>query len=228
MKFASVMFAMIITWSGAGFASTTDFGNGGNMILSGVDGLEVKGYFYDVYEASARYNITAKFPAAAKCETDYYGNYVDACKAEAQKVAVQLASRLKEIDPKFEALLQSFIQTFWEETRLVDGVLFPVEDSGVGFIPEGSMLKQLAIQHVPINKDDKRYFIAVNLLKYLSVEDQAAMIMHEILYRWAKMINSKITFSERIRYFNALIFSDRIGRMNYTEYVNEKNALVSN
>lgn len=228
MKFTSVMFAMIITWGAAGFASTTDFGNGGNIILCPGEGQTLKGSFYDVYEARARYSIEAQFPAAAKCELDSNGNYADACKVQAQRVAVQLASRLKGIDPKFEAILQTFIENFWDEAGLVDAELFPVADSGLGFIPVGCNLKQLAIQHVPRNKDDKRYFIAVNLLKYLSVEEQGALILHEVLYRWAVVINSKIVFSESVRYFNALIFSDRIGSLSYTEYVNEKNALVSN
>lgn len=214
--------------SATGFASTTDFGNGGNIILCAGDGQTVKGLFYDVYEASARYHIMAQFPAATKCELNSTGSYAEVCKAEAQKMAALLAGRLKKIDPKFEATLQSFIEKFWDEVRLVDADLFPVADSGLGFIPVGCSLKQLAIQHVPKNKDDRRYFIAANLLKYLSVEEQGALILHEVLYRWAVVINSKIGFSESVRYFNALIFSDRVSGLSYTEYVNEKNALVSN
>lgn len=215
-------------WSAAGFASTTDFGNGGNIILCPGPETSVKGMFYDVYEAAARYHIAAQFPAVAKCELDANGNYADACKAEAQKLAAQLLSRLRKIDANFEAVLLPFVQNFWNETGLVEADLFPVADSGLGFIPVGCTLKQLAIQHVPRNKDDRRYFIAVNLLKYLSIEEQAALILHEVLYRWAVVQNSKILFSERVRYFNALIFSDRVSRLNYTEYVNEKSALVSN
>lgn len=220
---------MVFMSSATGFASTTDFGNGGNIILCGGDDQKtVKGLFYDVYEAGARYHMLAQFPPAAKCALNSNGGYAEACKAEAQKMAALLAARLKKIDPKFEATLQSFIEKFWDEARLVDADLFPVADSGLGFIPVGCGLKQLAIQHVPKNKDDRRYFIAVNLLKYLSVEEQGALILHEVLYRWAVVINSKIGFSESVRYFNALIFSDRVNSLSYTEYVNEKNALVSN
>lgn len=190
-------------------------------------GRTPKGSFYDVYEAAARYHMAAQFPAAPKCGLDSGGNYAEACKTEAQKVAIQLVSRLKKIDAGFEATLQAMIQTFWDESGLVDADLFPVADSGLGFIPVGCTLKQLAIQHVPRNKDDRRYFIAANLLKYLTVEEQAALMMHEVLYRWAIVQNSKILFSEHVRYFNALIFSDRISHMNYTDYVNEKSALVS-
>lgn len=228
MKTTSVIFVMIVTWSATGIASTTDFGNGGDIVMCPGDWETQQGLFYDVYEANARYNITAQFPAVAKCDLDSSGDYADACKVEAQKVASQMVSRLKKIDPEFEATLQSFVRTFWAETRLVDAELFPIADSGVGFIPVDCTLQQLAIQHVPKNKDDKRYFIAVNLLKYLSVEEQGTLILHEILYRWAVVRNSQITFSERVRYFNALIFSDRISHLSDIDYLYEKNALVAN
>lgn len=228
MKFTNVIFGLMLTWSASGFASTTDFGNGGNIILCPAAAPAPVAAFYDVYEATARYDLTPQFPIVEACELDAAENYHLTCKTRAQKVAMLLASRLKNLDPKFEALLQTFIEQFWNETRLVDAELFPVADSGLGFIPAGCTLKQLAIQHVPRNKDDKRYFIAANLLKYLRVEEQGALILHEVLFRWATVTNSKMTFSEGVRYFNALIFSDRISNMSSSDYVIEKNALVAN
>lgn len=184
-------------------------------------------YFYDVYEAEARYGLSAKFPSMVRCSLDKSGGYSDACKKEAQRGASQLASRLKHIDGAFEADIQSFIRSFWDESGLVNADLFPIEDSGLGFIPTGCTLKQLAIQHVPLNKNDKRYFISVSLLKLLDVQSQAAMILHEALYRWAVTQNPKIVYSERVRYFNALVLSGKIAQFNYSEYVREKASLVS-
>lgn len=217
-------FVLLLTLGSSAFCSTTDFGNGGNIVLCSANHGLTSAYFYDVYEANARYGLAPFFPASGKCSLI---ESTDACKFEAQKEASLLASRLKKNDRAFEEEIQILIRKFWDESRLVNADLFSINDSGMGFIPADCSLKQLAIQHIPLNKNDKRYFISLNLLKLLDVQNQAAMILHEVLYRWALTQNPNIAYSERIRYFNGLVLSDKVAQMSYLEYVQEKASLVS-
>ncbi|MBS1970508.1 MAG: hypothetical protein JSU04_09375 [Bdellovibrionales bacterium] len=221
------LFFLLMLFQSFSFGSTTDFGNGGNIILCTMKNELAQATFYDVYESEVRYSLPVQFPRAGACQLNADGTYSENCKIAAQKMASNIASRLKKIDAAFEATIQSYIRDFWADTGLVNADLFPIADTGLGFIPQNCSLKQLAIQHVPRNKNDKRYYVATNLLRLLDVQNQAAMILHEVFYHWALTQSPGIQYSERVRYFNALVLSGRVTQLSYPEYVQEKAQLVS-
>lgn len=205
------------------FASTTEFGNGGNALScsSSQDGLSFQqSFFYDTYEAQIRYQMNPQFPMAQECDVDELGHqgWEDCTNNSAQNLASQIVARLKKIDAPLESQLQGYIRSFWNDARLIDGNLLPVADTGIGFTPADCTLTQVVIQHAPIAAEDRRYFIATSVLSGLDVSNRAALIVHEVLYRAALIKNPTLPSSESVRYFNAVLLSDKISSITAKDY----------
>lgn len=228
MNKLALLLLTLLSLGSHSFASTMEFGNGGNVILCpSPDGKSTKATFYDTYEAWSRYQFPAVFPLVGSCEIDDLYTNLTECGLLAKKMASIVAARIKPFDASMEKEIQKSIREFWNDTRFVSAKLFPVEDSGLGFIPEGCHLEQIAIQHNPISPEDRTYFISMDLFRLTDTPNQAALILHEVLYKYARSHNHNIRYSEGVRYFNGLLISDYATSMNKTQFTKAKKTLLS-
>ncbi|WP_413581865.1 hypothetical protein [Bdellovibrio sp. HCB288] len=215
-----ILFSIGIMISTLVSASSTEFGNGGNAMVCPNRTIAM----YDVFEAEARYSMKPVFPQqreARDCTSPMNGQS-DFCPTAGTATAKTIVSRLKSIDPKVEGLLQAFIDSFWKEATLTYNDILTVNDTGLGLIARNCALKQLAIQHEPLFEEDSRYFISRLMWENMWPEDRAALIVHEVLYRLALQLNPDTNSSEKIRYFNALLLSDKISKLSAEKYEDVK------
>lgn len=213
-KFAIFLSGVLLCSATAAVAGPdwADRGNGGDVIICQKDGYSM----YDVYEAESRYGLTPRYPSVTLVEE---GDPVEEKWAMTTEIAQKLIDRLKNVDrPRWEKY-SSWLQTFRAEARFVSNAeLFDVPDTGIGFIPPGCELKQLVIQRDPKFPHDRRYIIAMDHWFWLEPQDAAAGVIHELLYREVAAQRPEVRTSEALRYFNALILADEIGKLTPTEY----------
>jgi len=87
-------------------------------------------------------------------------------------------------------------------------VLRDIPDSIESFLPADCALEQLVIQSEPDVPGDARYLINDDIWRRLPVEDQVAVILHEIIYREAFPLGHQD--SRKVRYFNSWLYSNDI------------------
>ncbi|MFV8259726.1 hypothetical protein ACNQKP_18100 [Bdellovibrio bacteriovorus] len=198
----------------AGFGTDwADRGNGGDVIVCQKDGYTM----YDIYEAEKRYGLKPQFLTVIPAGE---GDTVEEKWEMTVKVTQNLIDRLKDIDRARWEKYSQWLQTFEEESRFVGNAeLFDVPDTGIGFIPPGCELKQLVIQRDPKFPHDRRYIIAMDHWWWLEPQDAAAAVMHELLYREVAALRPEVRTSEALRYFNALILSNKISELTPSEYL---------
>ncbi|WP_413575417.1 hypothetical protein ACLVWU_13900 [Bdellovibrio sp. HCB290] len=211
----SIVLLIVILISSLASARSTEFGNGGNAMDCPTKNIAM----YDVFEAEARYSMKPVFPPRESRDcTSKYNGQPEFCPTTGTVTAKIIVSRLKNIDPKVEAILQKFIDDFWKEATLTYNEILTVNDTGLGLIGRKCTLKQLAIQHEPLFEEDSRYFISRLMWENMWPEDRAALIVHEVLYRLALQMDPETNSSEKIRYFNALLLSDKISTLSSEKY----------
>ncbi len=179
-------------------------GNGGDVVACKANG-EIKYKFYDYYEAEKLRKIKIDLGPA---------------NISVQK-KIQLAlTRLNNLDRRLAATLSGFSMTFMSESFFSDEDLVDIPDTGNLGIPSGCEIKQLAIQREPKIPGDKRFTIDEKIWSKLSNDDQAGLILHEIILRHAR--TSKNYFhadTERVRYFNSVVSSSSIEALSIQDYL---------
>jgi hypothetical protein len=80
-------------------------------------------------------------------------------------------------------------------------------------LPKNCELKQIAIQIRNPDLFDKRYVINQDLWNSLDTDNQAALVLHEIIYRMA--IEQGASDSVGARLINSLIFSDTVSNLDW-------------
>ncbi|WP_413585494.1 hypothetical protein [Bdellovibrio sp. HCB274] len=211
-----ILSAFFIFLSQTALSRSTEFGNGGNAVIcSTYDGESVA--TYDLIESILRYGLFPNFPpmVSSDCQTQKNGREV--CETGTD-VARVILGRLEKVDPILMQDLLRKLDSFWSETSIVSADLTSVNDYGLGFLPEGCSLKQLAVQQEPIFAEDSRYFISSPLWQKLFNLDKAVLILHEIIYRYALEHNPGLNNSVKVRYFNALLISDKFKDLIQNEY----------
>lgn len=186
-------------------------GNGGNSIICD-NPLENK--FYDTYEAEFRYGLNPIFP-----ETELACSDERSCLDQSINTVSILIDRLPRYYVNLKEFLYSKLAIFVEEANFLDNIiLLPVDDIGTAFIPKGCQIHQTVIQKEPKYQSDKRYMISNDQWKKLSPNQQAAGILHELLYYYAITMGGSLQSSEGIRFFNSLILSNEIKNFSKKEY----------
>lgn len=116
------------------------------------------------------------------------------------KVELVLA-RLSQLDPAQAQMYSAFAKAFHEEARFVRGItLVDVPDSQHIVVPGQCEIHQLVVQQRPLFPEDRRYTVNQDLWEKMSADQQAGVILHEVIYRRA--IELKQTNSKGVRYFN--------------------------
>ncbi|UOF00562.1 hypothetical protein [Bdellovibrio reynosensis] len=134
--------------------------------------------------------------------------------------AQDIVGRLKGLDPAREALYQTWLQDFFTEVSFVKNANFaPVNDLGLVALPSNCALKQVVFQRNPSVLNSSRYLIDSELWNSIDENQQAALMVHEIIYREFINGTSFETSSERVRHFNALLHSNVLKNWNLKTYL---------
>lgn len=127
--------------------------------------------------------------------------------------------RLAIIDPvraeKYLTALQDFISTtiFLPNVQLAD-----VPDSAHIVLPKKCELQQIAIQLSNISlPEGTRIIVSEDLWNYLDSDNQAALILHEIIYQEAISLGHLNSF--RVRYYNGFICSEAPAQITKNLYI---------
>lgn len=177
-----------------------DRGNGGFVLSCGEQPLMV----LDVYEAQKR----------------YFYNVVFSEKADVIDKAEEILSRLKNIDPVRSRLYIDWLKNFYQESQiLTDTEFMETPDLGLVKKPKECTLEQVIFQREPSRLNPARYIINEKLWKRLDKDNQAALIIHELIYRDFLSGMSLESTSERIRLFNAIILGDKVKPLSLQEYI---------
>jgi hypothetical protein len=158
----------------------------------------------DLYEAESRFKMHVD-PAHLSSIQDRVG---------------YLISKIEKLNPRRAALYRSWYKTFDKETEFVPKVnLKPIEDLGFAYFPQDCELKQLVYQREANEALNKaRYTIDRSLWDRLPLRDQAALVMHELVYREFSAPPLPHKTSESTRYFNAMLNSLELNKMTMRGY----------
>lgn len=168
-------------------------GNGGDGIAClESDGL-VHVQLFDFYEAEAMRGIRHDL-GGAELTTD-------------AKVELALG-RVERLDPDLAAWLRGEWATFGQSLRFTTAPLADVPDQGDTPIATACTLVQVAIQRTPEFPHDTRYLVHQPAWERMDADNQAGLIMHELLYRAGVRHGHKD--SRRVRYLNSLITSQEL------------------
>lgn len=212
MKFLFFAISVLLlgSFSNAASGDWSERGNGGDVVVcaSGTHTM------LDLYETHNRYNFETfmrNIPAV--------GFPFKVGPEELVEVAIEkITDNLNHVDPRLKAQLVFLAQDFNSETWfLSDEYLGEIDDSGHVAITDDCVLKQLIIRRFAPDKSTV-YAVSNDLWKNMGFQSRMAAILHEIIYRMALQLNPNIKDSEKIRYFNALILSDRLKDFSQADY----------
>ncbi|MBS1969565.1 MAG: hypothetical protein JSU04_04635 [Bdellovibrionales bacterium] len=205
LAFASLSFAGVsLEWK--------EVGNGGKILLcdSTVQAL-------DVYEAQVVYYLHPHPQSLTQVDNfsklSIHDNF-DLSLKTANKFLLRLKKRDADLWEKYSELLQRFRQ---ESFFLTDRELAPTPDEDITQIPATCELRQLIVQRNPIY-NGTRYVIDRKLWLRLPSEQQAAMIIHEIVYSEALERRKDLMSSRAVRRMTGLILSQELATLPQSMY----------
>lgn len=197
-----IFFAALVLSSSAFANNWYDRGNAGFAIFCAG---ETKPHVLDLYEVSQRHGLVPALSA----------------KTTAVEKAVDLLSRLNSLDPARAKTYRMWAQDFMGSASFMTSAneFVKTPDAGLVTLPVGCKLEQLVFQRNPSILNKSRYIVNSALWNQLDADNQAALLVHEVIYR--EFINSlsfEVT-SERIRTFNALIHADGLQGLSQESYL---------
>lgn len=205
MKFAAILCIAFLT-----LLSTAQAGdkkrNGGTLLRCG-NSLQV----LDLYESENSYGL----------EMSHFtgDNYV--------QVLEKVFSRLDRHNPKRANLYREYLKNFPKEGRFIAGSKFTdIPDLGAGVpYPKDCDIVQAVAQFRQITPQGLRYLINQDLWMQLDPTQQAALALHEFVYREAYEDNEQIESSRGVRYFTGYLFSTSAEQDTLKSYIeNLKNS----
>lgn len=205
-----ILIALIMTLFSANTwaqVSGHEKGNGGyGVVCPGRNGLNV--FLYDVVEAQLRYNLLIQDPRP-----------MPTANVSVIDTALLFIKSLKTLDPPRYQRYKTWIQEFPSNVRVLKSAeMGAVGDIGFSILPKGCTLEQIVIQHEPLAPEDLRYLLNGELWGKMETLNRAATILHEVIYRDLLRINPSVQSSEKVRYLNALIFSDELRKRTPAQY----------
>lgn len=133
-------------------------------------------------------------------------------------LAKEIAHRMSTINPILEAKLQSYLDSFLSEAQFENINLVRVpDDAAIALCPEGQ-LTQAVVQRAPMFVGDVRYYVSQNIWDEMSQLDQAALLLHEVIYRVAIEGGRDVALASR--YLNSLLWADKLGTLSQYELLN--------
>ncbi len=192
-----------------GLRAFETFASAGQIVGNGGDVLEC----VDPKTGQVRVELLDLFEARAR------GIHLDLGSAETpteHKIA-QMLERLRPRTPLRTDSYSAQVASFWSESMKVRGVSLPdVPDSKHLMLPSGCFVKQVVIQQTPDFSNPSRYTIDMDIYDRLDSDSQAALILHEVIYREAISVGHLDSIA--VRYFNSYLFSGKVERLSQDEY----------
>ncbi len=187
-------------------------GNGGGGVVCRNDRGKITSVTtLDVYEAKFR-GMQLDFGKPSKNPLDVV-NY--------------LLDRLAKMDPQAAENYRKIANRFFDEklSRFKKGInLDFTEDTGLLAIPVDCKMEQIVLQQNPEVPEDRLFTVNQDLFEHLDVFNQAAMILHEVIYN--ELISMKNRNGERVhptsfyaRYFNEKLIATTFKTMSAEEYI---------
>lgn len=178
-------------------------GNGGIVVDGNCFGTGSVTMLLDYYESRAEYGLDVNLGVSTASVMD--------------KVHLALG-RLAVVDSARAAVYTTWADAFQPESIAIPPgtSLSPTEDYGQVFRRADCLARQVIVQTQPTFAGSKRYFIDQPYFQGLSTDDQAGLILHEVVYRDAIMrghINSKL-----VRYFVAQLSSSNFASLTASDY----------
>jgi hypothetical protein len=131
-----------------------------------------------------------------------------------------LISKIQKLNPRRAELYQTWFKTFITESQFVPNVKFSsIGDVGKVELPANCELQQVIFQRETSPMNEWRYTIDLNLWKQLSLVDQAALVLHELIYRELTGPLLPQMTSESTRHFNALVNSTEFNGFTPRDYL---------
>ncbi|UXR64548.1 hypothetical protein EZJ49_15875 [Bdellovibrio bacteriovorus] len=180
--------------SWAGGEGVFDRGNGGDVVIcNSEEGPRYQ--LLDMYELKQRGFSLWSY---ATMETS------------ASELLNQVLNRLSRRHPQFVRELRYELFLFTSEVKFISGRLPNVQDEGHYVLEEGCYLEQLAVQWTEKSSFGRRYDISLDLWDKLDAKNQAALILHELVYRLVikKSKHPGVKTSVEFRTYVALFFSE--------------------
>lgn len=134
--------------------------------------------------------------------------------------ALELVGRLEALDPARALLYRGWVLEFMSSAKFVQQAqINKTPDLGLVTIPTGCALEQVVFQRNPSILNKSRYVVNESLWTQLDADNQAALIVHEVIYR--EFMNSvALEFSsERIRLFNSILHANLLKNLSKSEYL---------
>ncbi len=139
-------------------------------------------------------------------------------------LAANLVDRIEKFDPVRAKNYKKEIQEFLSNSRMFNNYdLFNIDDSTEFGIEKGCEIKVIVNQKAPKFQQDKKYRVNKVLWDKLSTADQAALILHEVIYSEALKLGQ--TSSDNVSYLNAYINSSQIKDDSLEEYLQVLNKI---
>lgn len=178
-----------------------DKGNGGFALSCPDQKLRT----FDLYELQNRYEDTMTLDEKAQDSLNQRVHY--------------LLDKVAALNPARASKYRAWYQDFHKESQFTEEVLQGTPDIGLGQIPESCSLEIVIFQRSPGILNPYRYTIRKAHWNRLSTIDQAALVMHELIYREASEADNQHLTSERSRYLNAWINSLEFSKVSLNEYL---------
>lgn len=126
--------------------------------------------------------------------------------------------RLAKVDPTRAANYQGYLDTFFAEAEIAAHLHLPeIPDEAAVHMPgDDCRITQLAMQQTPALPQDKRYVIRKEIWDQLDNDNQAALMLHEIIFREARELDQ--VDSPVVRFYNSQLITDQFHGMNYQQY----------
>ncbi|MFV8257743.1 hypothetical protein ACNQKP_08050 [Bdellovibrio bacteriovorus] len=171
-----------------------DRGNGGDVVICGTG----PGQTHEVLDMH-------EFPRWGFLPVEFSGN-------GGREVLGEVLHRIGLQYPYVEKALQHELEVFWKEVAFVPASSIPeVNDEGGYQLKEGCILKQLAVQWSENSSQGRRYLIAADYWGRLDSRNQAALLIHEMMYRL--LVRSQVGLpasSSELRVYVAFFFSQEL------------------
>lgn len=188
----------------------TSVGNGGLAVSCPSSDNTTKLRILDFVEGELRWKLKLKKHASFN---------------DPKEIVLSILDKMATLDPARSIRLTEELKNFYDESMFyTDIVLSRTDDEQNLFVPSGCSVIQAVIQIEPLFPEDRRYNISADIWKKLGedVNEQAGLILHELLYREA--ITNGHLDSRRIRYYVAQLFSEDFEKHDAQSY---RNLLVS-
>lgn len=215
----SFIFALLSVAQAGVSTEWKEVGNGGKIVIcdSTVQTL-------DVFEAQALY-YWHLLPASLIAADNFSRLSIYADVDVSLQMARRFLMRLKKRDPDLWYAYSEILKRFKQEAQLLDDrILADVPDEGLTALPAGCELRQLVVQRVTALRG-KRYVINRKLWQKLPYDQQAAMILHEVVYFEALQRRKNLMDSHSVRRMTGLILSQELETLPQIAYLILKRTL---